>query len=52
MENKRKVSVLIPYKIRSGNIFVFLQKRADDAKILPGHFAFFGGKLEEGESYE
>lgn len=47
---KREVSVLIPYKVKDGNIFVFLQKRADDAKILPGYFAFFGGKIEVGES--
>lgn len=46
----RKVSVLIPYKVKDGNIFVFLQKRADNAKILPGYLAFLGGKIEDGES--
>ena len=37
---------------QNGNILVFLQKREKDRKVLPGYFAFFGGKLEEGESPE
>ncbi|MSU60631.1 MAG: NUDIX domain-containing protein [Candidatus Staskawiczbacteria bacterium] len=52
METQREVSVLIPYKIKNRQILVFLQKREKDRKVLPGHFAFFGGKLEEGESPE
>lgn len=52
MENQREVSVLIPYKIKDRQIFVFLQKREKDRKVLPGHFAFFGGKSEKGESPE
>ena len=45
MENKREVSILIPYKIKNKKIFIYLQKRSMDRKILPGHFAFFGGKI-------
>lgn len=52
MEEKREVSVLIPYKIKDHQVLVFLQKREKDRKVLPDHFAFFGGKLEEGESPE
>ena len=52
MENKREVSALIPYKIEEGQVWVFLQKREEDTRILPGHFSFFGGKLEEGETPE
>ena len=43
---------MIPYKIKDNNIFVFLQKREKDRKISPGCLAFFGGKIEEGESPE
>ena len=50
MEKKREVSVLIPYKIQTDGIFVYLQKREKDRKTLPGHFAFFGGGVEEGET--
>ena len=31
---------------------ILLQHRTDDAPILPGHWAFFGGGLEPGESAE
>lgn len=50
MENKLEVSILIPYKLNNGQVFVFLQKRDSNAKVLPGHFSFFGGKVENGES--
>lgn len=50
MENKREVSILIPYKVKDEVIFVYLQKRSKDSRILPNHFSFFGGKLEEGEN--
>lgn len=52
MPNKRKVSLLIPYQIRHGKFFVFLQKRAKDAKRLPDYFGFFGGGIENNESSE
>ena len=52
MEKKRHVSILIPYKIKDQQVLVFLQKREKDRKVLPGHFAFFGGKIEEGENPE
>jgi 8-oxo-dGTP pyrophosphatase MutT (NUDIX family) len=52
MPNKRKVSLLIPYHIRQGKIFVFLQKRAKDAKRLPDYFGLFGGGIENNESSE
>ena len=50
MENKGEVSILLPYQMREGEAFVFLQKRSMTFKILPGHLAFFGGKMEAGES--
>ncbi len=50
MEKKRDVSVLIPYYIKDGVVFVFLQKRDQHGKVLPGHFSFFGGKIELGET--
>src|ERR1700687_5365972 len=31
---------------------ILLQHRTDDAPIFPGHWAFFGGGLEEGETPE
>ncbi len=52
MQKKRDVSILIPYKIKNQEIFVYLQKRSKDKKVLPSYFAFFGGKLEEGENPE
>src|SRR5437764_184345 len=52
MEQKRNVSILIPYKIENKEIFTYLQKREKDRKVLPGYFAFFGGKIEDGESPE
>jgi mutator protein MutT len=50
MEIKREVSILIPYTIKNTEVFVYLQKRGKEATVLPGHFSFFGGKIEEGES--
>ena len=52
VKTKRETALLIPYKIVNGTIFVFLQKRNKDSKILPDHFSFFGGKLEPGEGKE
>src|SRR2546426_574727 len=49
MEN-RDVSILIPYQIKNEEVLIFLQKREKNKKALPGHFAFFGGKLEDGET--
>ena len=52
MENKRKVSSLIPYKIKENKIFVYLQKRSQDAQRIPGYFGFFGGGAEGDENPE
>lgn len=52
MEDKRKISILIPYKIKDGDILVYLQKRSDNAKRLPGLFGFFGGGREGNECPE
>ena len=49
---KRETADLIPYKIVDATIFVFLQKRDGNAKVLPNMFSFFGGKLEPGETHE
>lgn len=51
-ENKRKVSVLAPYKKEKGSIYIFLQKRSDNAEREPGMFGFFGGGVEENETIE
>ena len=52
MEDKRRVSVLIPFKIRQGKILVYLQKRSKDAPRLPDYFGFFGGGIEGNETSE
>lgn len=52
MENRRKISSLIPYRVRDNKIFVYLQKRAKDAKGLPDLFGFFGGGVEGNENPE
>jgi 8-oxo-dGTP diphosphatase len=55
MENeefKREVSVLAPYKKKDGQVYVFLQKRSEDAERYPGYFGFFGGGVEENETIE
>ncbi len=52
MNNKRKVSILIPYIFKNNTISVYLQKRSKDAKRLPDCFGFFGGGIEENESPE
>lgn len=41
---------MIPYKVKEGKIFVYLQKRSKYAKRLPDYFGFFGGGIERGES--
>lgn len=50
--NKRKTTVLIPYYEENGEVFVYIQKRSEDAKRLPGYFGFFGGGIEESETPE
>ncbi len=52
MEEKRKISSIVPYKIENDTVFVFLQKRSDNANRYPGLFGFFGGGKEEGETPE
>lgn len=52
MENKRKISILIPLKLEANRIFVYLQKRSADMERLPGFFGFWGGGIEAGESAE
>ncbi len=52
MENKRKTSLLAPYRIEGKNVLIYLQKRSKDAKRLPGYFGFFGGVIEDNESPE
>lgn len=47
-----RISILLPYKITEGKIFVFLQKRDDDAKDNPGNFGGFGGHADEDEDVE
>ena len=47
-----KISMLMPYKIVDGEIFVYLQKRDENIKGNPGKFGAFGGHMEDGESPE
>jgi len=51
-EGKRKVSVLVPYKKENGLIYVFLQKRSENAEREPGMFGFFGGGADDNETSE
>jgi 8-oxo-dGTP diphosphatase len=51
-EIKREVSVLAPYKKKDGRIYIFLQKRSEDAERYSGYFGFFGGGVEENETIE
>jgi len=51
-KDKRRVSVLVPYKIVEHSAFIFLQKRKKDRKIAPGKFGFFGGAALGHESPE
>jgi 8-oxo-dGTP pyrophosphatase MutT (NUDIX family) len=48
----RKISVFVPYRLQNGKIFVYLQKRAKDAKRAPDLFGLFGGGIEENETAE
>ncbi|MDD2274689.1 MAG: NUDIX hydrolase [Candidatus Pacebacteria bacterium] len=52
LEEKRKISAIVPYKIENNTVFVFLQKRSNDAKRYPGLFGFFGGGAEGTENPE
>ena len=52
MEQKIENSNLIPYKIVNGEVFVFLQKRDKNAKVLSDKCSFFGGKGEDNETPE
>jgi 8-oxo-dGTP pyrophosphatase MutT (NUDIX family) len=38
--------------VRGNEVFVYLQKRAKDAKRLPDYFGFFGGGIEGQETTE
>jgi len=52
MTEKRKIACLIPYRIENDSIFVFMQKKAEDAPRAPGSFGFFGGGAEGDETPE
>lgn len=49
---KRDTAILIPYRVRGGEVEIYLQKRAKDAERAPECFGFFGGGVETGESGE
>ncbi|HLC70251.1 MAG TPA: NUDIX domain-containing protein [Patescibacteria group bacterium] len=51
MKKKRLVSILLPIRIQTEIISVFLQRRSSDMK-LSNHFGFWGGGCEEGETPE
>ena len=52
MTEKRKISILIPYKISDEGVKVFLQKRSKNAERLPDWFGFWGGGTENNETPE
>jgi 8-oxo-dGTP pyrophosphatase MutT (NUDIX family) len=52
MKPKRLISILLPIKVKSDSINVYLQRRSADARVLPSHFGFWGGGVEEGETIE
>ncbi len=45
-QEKRKVAVLIPYYRKDEEIYVYIQRRSQNAMRLPGYFGFFGGGIE------
>ena len=51
-DDRRRVSVLIPYRVNGDEVEVFIQKRKPDAKRLPDWFGFFGGGCEGTETPE
>ncbi len=52
MEQKRRVSVLVPYRIADGSAWLFMQKRAKDHVRGGDMFGFFGGEIQESETPE
>ena len=50
MEIRRAVSVLLPYKMKNGEMFVYLQKRDMNMERLPGYFGLWGGGREGNET--
>ncbi|MFA5870290.1 MAG: NUDIX domain-containing protein [Candidatus Paceibacterota bacterium] len=47
---KRKVSVLVPYKVINGLVYLFMQKRAKNHERGGDMFGFFGGGIQETET--
>jgi len=47
---KRKVSVLVPYKMINGLAYLFMQKRAKNHERGGNMFGFFGGGVQETET--
>lgn len=50
MKKKKEVSSYLPYRRKGDTFEYFVQKRALDAKLAPGHFGLFGGHSEGGET--
>jgi mutator protein MutT len=49
---KRRVSVLVPYKIENNSVYLFMQRRAKDHARGGNMFGFFGGGIQELETPE
>ena len=49
---KRHNSLLIPYYFKDSELYVFLQRRTDDAPRNPGKLGGFGGGVDGEETYE
>lgn len=50
-KEKVKISILIPYKIIGGDVWVYMQKRSANQKS-PNRVGFWGGHAESGETPE
>ncbi|MCX6716001.1 MAG: NUDIX domain-containing protein [Candidatus Taylorbacteria bacterium] len=50
--DKRHNSMLIPYRFKDGNLYVFLQRRSDDTPRNPDTLGGFGGGIEGEENNE
>lgn len=49
---KRIHSILLPIKKSDSDLLLYMQKRSEANKVLPGYFGFWGGGAELGETPE
>lgn len=51
-QQKRRISILIPFQNTGSEIKIFFQRRSHDMQTLPDHFGFWGGGAEGIETSE